>query len=300
VTSGHGQVGHAPNFSGARYAGHGRFLLAVDAGPDAVGHFLWPGGVPHGVQLAAHGHEVLLSGMSMDALQAMRTEYGQWLANHMMAVDETAVAELAQHTPAHGAAAPGHVDVHPDQKAAEWAQHLVTSLCSGTHQVADVVELASLVAETAGAEVAFLAAADALLGPIGAVALVVEIVFEVVEAFGTGRELCKKEGFCYGVLWQVLGDGNHDKQFLDWPPDTAEQRRESFLEGVAEGRAKANDARVRGTIQVELARYLLHGSSREFAAIYVINEMWARVRENEIANKDLPYPAPSNDEPIMR
>jgi hypothetical protein len=296
---GHRQVGQAPHFTAARYAGQGRFLIAV-AGttPDGVGHFLWPGGVPHGVQVAAHGsHEVLLSGMSMEALQSMRAEYSQWLAGQMMAIDESAVAELGQQT--HGTAAAGHPDVHPDQRTSEWAQHLVAGIASGTHQVADVAEILGLVSEAAGAEVAFLAAAEAVLGPVGYVAMLVEIVIEVVEAFGTGRELCKREGFCYGVMWQVLGEGDHHKQFLDWPPDTADQRREAFFEGVAEGRAKGNDANVRGTVLVELARYQLHGSAPNFAALYVLNELWTRVRENEIANKDLTYPAPSDDQPLI-
>jgi hypothetical protein len=76
--------------------------------------------------------------------------------------------------------------------------------------------------------------------------------------------------------------------------DSAEELRESFYEGVASGRAKANDATVHNRVMLLVAYYQARGDELSAAQNRVLNDLWHHVRESDAGRDFLSWPQPQS------
>jgi peptidoglycan hydrolase-like protein with peptidoglycan-binding domain len=181
------------------------------------------------------------------------------------------------------------IDVEMDENAVvEWVHRAL----DGAHYIADtaeVVEAFKPIVEGLSAE-----AGVSVAAVVGEIAGTIVVLWAVVHAFGTGTRLQEQEGFCYGVMWETFDMPNGDKAFLPWAPDTAEELREAFYDGVGQGREKAKDIKVHNGIMIAVGYYMAKGSDKEWSQRYAINDLWRKVRETDIANKTLTWPKPED------
>ena len=90
--------------------------------------------------------------------------------------------------------------------------------------------------------------------PLGYVATIAITVLELHKAFTTGRRLMRKKGFCYAVLWAALGVPDKPVKIEAWAPDTADERRAAWEEGLQDGRETfKKDIKLHNQILLRLA-----------------------------------------------
>ena len=283
----------------------------------AVGGFLWPGGVPAGVNIVplvvveepSQIGQFELTGLTIDALQSMEPTIANRIEQEsVMTADPSDAQDSPKSTepdfPAGDppAGAPG-VDVKMDESAlAEY----VHSQLEATSYIGDPTEVAGIFA----AEGSVLASVAEILGPAGAIADTIIVLWAVVRAFGTGTRLQEQEGFCYGVMWETFGLPNGKKAFVDWAGDSAADLSQAFFDGVAEGREKAQDVKVHNAIMLDVAYYMATGPGVDAPLVVkatygsgdrlgagqelVLNELWKKIRENDLGRDWLNWPDPQD------
>jgi hypothetical protein len=270
----------------------------------AVG-YLWSGGVPDGVQITADAPEKIhLRGLSIDALQTMPPE----VANRISADVLTADPPGGQSGDPSSGGQPGPTDVHVEmdettkQQIAEWTERAL----HGEHALASTVEvteyLSEAVAHLSGPASRAALVSEAVgevmtvLGPVSDVLFIIWVGFEVVDAFKAERRQEKMQGSVYGVMWQALDQPDRLPQFIDGITFSAEELREAFQEGVAEGRAKASDPVVRNQIILAVATLgVTSGLGDFYAATEVLSQLWRANREHSPGDRDtdkLQWPQP--------
>jgi hypothetical protein len=192
----------------------------------------------------------------------------------------------------HASGAGPDVAVHMDESQFKEAVHL---WLEGAHYLGDSAEVLGYLAQAAGAgeESAVVLLGEAL-GPVGAIASTIVVLWATVHAFGTGRRLQEQEGFCYGVMWEVCGKPNCHKGFIDWFDDSAEELHDSFYEGVAAGREKGSWPSVHNRILLAVAYYQANGDDLETARSRVLNDLWHHVRETDQGRDYLIWPDPES------
>jgi hypothetical protein len=288
----------------------GGFVLAFneDPGVDAIGKFLWPSGVPSGVAIADEGSAKFhLTGLSIDALQSMQTD-----AANRISEASVLTAEPSDPSGAHGGTPPaGHAPrVEMDETTRARVIEVTKEILDGGHVFHTAAEMEEFIARSvenvadeggAVADVAgdFAAAAETVAevaGPIAAVALVVWVGFEVVEAFTSEKRLEEQQGFAYGVMWEALGEPDHIPKFVDGITYSADEHREAFMSGVSQGREKGRDPKTKGRIQLAVA---VLGSQSGFGDYYaageILSDLWRHGREHSPGDSDtdtIPWPAP--------
>jgi hypothetical protein len=189
-----------------------------------------------------------------------------------------------------GSGARPEVGVHMDESQ---FKEYVRQWLEGAHYLGDSAEVLGYLAQWFGAgEESALVVFGEALGPVGAIASTVVVLWTTVHAFGTGRRLQEQEGFCYGVVWEVAGHVNGDKHFIDWFNDTAEELHESFYEGVAAGREKGAWPSVHNRVVLATAYYQAHGDDLETARTRVLNDLWQHIRETDSGRDNLIWPTP--------
>src|SRR5436190_5386658 len=217
---------------------------------DQARQFLWPNGVPDGVQVVADEPEKIhLHGLSIEAVQSMTPEVSGRITPSVLTSDPAGDPTTARHGDPTGAPDATRVDVELDEttkaRIAEWTEHVL----HGGHALASTAEVTEYLAEAvshltgSAGRAAVMAEAvgtvTAVLGPISDALFVIWAGYQVVDAFMSEKRLEKQQGFVYGVMWQALDEPNHLPQFVDGITYSADEHRDAFLEGVAEGRAKA-------------------------------------------------------------
>ena len=263
----------------------------------AAGTFLWPAGVPAGVQIVplvvvqepAPIGQFEITGLTLDALSSMEPQVANWIAQESVLTtdpsDGGGSAGSAQSDPG---PAPG-VSAPMDENALVEYVHNQLESTEKIGAVADVVEIFA-------AEGGTLAAVSGILGPVGTIASTIIMLWAVVDAFGTGRRLREQEGFCYGVMWQTFGLPDADKVFQPWAGDSADDLRQAFFAGVAEGREKADDPKVHNAILMDVAYYRATINGDDWSAQQnVINDLWKQTRETDLAKDWLSWPKPDDD-----
>jgi hypothetical protein len=177
----------------------------------------------------------------------------------------------------------------------------IHAVLEGEHYVGDTAEVLGYLALAGGAEAEglFVAVMEGM-GVVGMVAAGALVLWEVVHAFGTGERLEEQEGFCYGVMWQAFGMPNETKQFLDWAPSTADELHDAFYEGVDEGRGKAADTVLHNKVMLAVSYYQAKGSDLSWSQFYVLNDLWKKVHETEVASKILQWPKPEDMQPLIQ
>jgi hypothetical protein len=266
-----------------------RFAWNRDVQVNEVGPLLFEGGTPSGVDITKEASGAfLVSGMTNEMLydQRMRREI---VPKVMNAPDGKPPITGKPMPEGH---APG-VDVKMDENAVlEW----VHGSLEGTHYIAGVAEVVEIFHTPAG--LAAVAGAS-LAGVVGGIASYIIMLWAVVRAFATGRRLQEQEGFCYGVMWETSNKPNGDKAFLAWAPDSAEDLREAFYNGVRQGRKKAQDIKVHNRVKIAVGYYMVSkGSNEDWAQFYVLNDLWKEVRETDKAGATLTWPDPEDMRPL--
>jgi hypothetical protein len=188
------------------------------------------------------------------------------------------------------------VAVHMDENDFKEAVHL---WLEGTHYLGDSAEVLGYLAEAAGAseESAVVLFGEAL-GPVGAIASTILVLWETVHAFGTGLRLQEQQGFCYGVMWEVCELPNGEKGFVDHFDDSAADLHDAFYEGVAAGREKGGWPSVHNRVILAVAYYQANGDDLEAARSRVLNDLWHNVRENDLGRDYLLWPTPESMQPF--
>lgn len=181
-------------------------------------------------------------------------------------------------------------DVHMDESQ---FKEFIHAWVESEHYLGDTAEILGVMAQIGGAgEGSALVWLGEALGPVGTIASTIVVLWATAHAFGTGRRLQEQEGFCYGVMWQVCGYADQPKGFIDWFDDSADELRESFYDGVAQGREKASAANVHNGVMLAITYYQASGHDLEAARGMVLNDMWHRIRETDLGRDYLTWPAP--------
>jgi len=290
-------------------ADSGGYLLTFDGEIDrkALGLWLWPDGLPAGVELSARSATTFhLSGLSSEAYQTMNSDVAG-----MMAQAGVITAEPVDPS---GAPDPGtpldafDVTVMDETAKRELEEHINTWL-EGAHEIASVSEVTVYLAQ-AGAHLARGTAAagslegaalgaevaSGVLAPLGGVALVVWSGFQVIDAFRGERRREELQGFVYGVMWQALDEPDHLPKFAPGLTYSAEEHQEAFVSGVRRGREKGSDPKVRNRIILVVAVMGERtGFGSMWAAQQVLSEIWRDNREHAPGDSDdalLMWPKP--------
>jgi hypothetical protein len=269
----------------------GGYLLTFDGAIDreAVGRWLWPGGVPAGVELESRSTTTFfLSGLSWDAYQAMDPGVAGMIAEAGVITAEP-YDPTATHAGEPTATPPVGVI---DEKLKKEIESHIEEWLDGTHRIASTAEVVEYLtwagAHIAGdapaavsvAEVVELVAAD-ILAPLGGLALVIWSGFQVIEAFKSERRGEELQGFVYGVMWEAMDEPDHLPQFAPGMTYSAEEHKEAFESGLKRGREKARDSKVRNRIIITVAVMgEKSGFGEMWAAQQVLSEIWRENREH--------------------
>jgi hypothetical protein len=283
-------------------ADFGGYLLTFDREIDreALGLWLWPRGMPAGVELVARNATTFhLSGLSSEAYQTINSDVAG-----MIARAGVITAEPVNPSGAPDSDSPldaSDVTVIDEAAKRELEEH-INEWLEGAHEIASVSEVTAYLAQ-AGAHLARGSTAagalegaalgaevvSGLLAPLGGVAFVVWSGFEVVDAFRADRRREELQGFVYGVMWQALDEPDHLPKFAPGITYSAEELEEAFVSGVRRGREKGSDPKVRNRIILVVAVMGERtGFGSMWAAQQVLSEIWRQNREHAPGDSDKP------------
>lgn len=288
----------------------GGYRLVFDGQVDAtaVGTWLWPDGVPAGVQLSsAASTEVHLGGLNREAYESMRSDVAGMIA-------EAGVITAEPYEPPAGGTgtgtdAPSGVNVEMDKDAQRELEEKIKHWLEGAHEIGAVTEVtASLVqagahlshgtAAAGAVESAAVAAefAAGVLGTVGSVAFIAWVGFEVVDTFRGEKRREETQGYVYGLMWEALGEPDHLPAFAPGITYSAEEHEEAFRSGVRKGRDKASEVKVKNHIMVSVGVLAARtGFGETWAAQQVLSEIWRQNRERAPGEGDddlLNWPKP--------
>ena len=155
-----------------------------------------------------------------------------------------------------------------------------TSRRAGAHLAGDTATAVS------AAEIVEFVAAD-ILAPLGGLALVIWSGFQVIDAFKSERRMEELQGFVYGVMWEAMNEPDHLPKFAPGMTYSAEEHEEAFVSGVARGREKARDPKVRNRIIIAVAiKSQQTGFGDLWAGQQVLSEIWRANREHTPGDTD--------------
>jgi hypothetical protein len=139
-------------------------------------------------------------------------------------------------------------------------------------------------AAEAGGE-GILAATAPWVAGIGHVAMIAMVIMELHTAFGTGERVEAQSGFVYGLMWEVTGhvdvdrDQNPMTAFQPHGWDSADDLRGAWNQGVAEGREMARDPKVHEAIGAAIRYEHDHETKASVASPEqkIMNMIWEKV-----------------------
>jgi hypothetical protein len=280
----------------------GGYLLTFDGSIDAdeVGRWLWPNGVPAGVQLTARSAtEFLLTGLTSDAFHSMNADVQGMIAQAGVITAEPYEPKPTQDTDVQ----PSDVEVVDEAAKREIEEYVKHSL-EGGHEIGSVAEVVHIFAESpltkaAGTGSRAAAAASVALeslSVVGDIFLIVWVGFQVVDAFKSERRREELQGFVYGVMWQALDEPDQLPEFAPGITYSAEEHKEAFVSGVQRGREKARDPKIRNWIIINVAAMSEQtGFGPLWAAQQVLSGIWRANRERAPGETDqdlLAWPKP--------
>jgi outer membrane protein OmpA-like peptidoglycan-associated protein len=171
---------------------------------------------------------------------------------------------------------PPPVKVKMDEsQAREWIKRAL----DGAHAIGSVSEVLGIFGSLPAGSAVALAAEIAV--PVGYVALMAFVAIELWEAFTTGTRIQREKGFCFGIMWAALGMPDQPKNFQAWAPNTADELREAWQEGVAQGRKKfAEDIQLHNYVLLRIAYERLQKAPEPEAK--VLNLIWEEVRGDDL------------------
>jgi len=97
----------------------------------------------------------------------------------------------------------------------------------------------------------------------------------------------EQQGFVYGVMWEAMNERDHLPRIAPGMTYTAEEHEEAFVSGVARGREKARDPKVRNRIIIAVAiKSQQTGFGDLWAGQQVLSEIWRANREHTPGDGD--------------
>jgi hypothetical protein len=245
----------------------------------AVGAYIWPGGVPHGVTITAGlvitephpSGDFTIAGVTMDALQTMDPWWSSYFSQaSVMSADEPA----PEHPHPAGSSGAGPL---PGADEHERAERLKEHILDGAHGVFTVGEIVGMFAEEESA----VALVGEVAGGFGDVLAVAVVLYATWHAFGEGLRDEENRGAMFGLVWQVIGHPdqepqyNEDDTFAKLPWDSFEEMTKAFHDGVSTGRGMAGDAKTHNRVAAAIAWIMYqNGYDENTAASLVLNEIW--------------------------
>lgn len=102
--------------------------------------------------------------------------------------------------------------------------------------------------------VAVLEVVSKVVSVFGDLALILLTAYELIKAFEGEKEGEHQFGFLYGIMWQALGEPDHIRVYNSRGTYyTAEELRDAFVDGVAEGRKKGAETEIRHAVWLMVA-----------------------------------------------
>jgi hypothetical protein len=132
---------------------------------------------------------------------------------------------------------------------------------------------------------------EAALGPPEALASELAEAPPDAHSSRPGLWLQEKEGFCYGLLWEVSGGYDFQKAFAGTPDDSAEHLGEAFYAGVAVGRHRGAWPSVRNRVLLLVGYRMAHGDLSSAGYEWLLNVMWHSL---DNTSRDLSWPKPED------
>lgn len=312
--------------------GAGRFALDFETDPsvEAATVLVFPQGAPRGVTVSLYGpRQILFEHITTDSLRSMPN----WLANAFSQAGQGYDDDPKQHATKLQPAGAHHGKPHPeiDIDTPEGLKKWIELYLHAVHVVGDAAELAEFFAKAAeniaykravaevGVEAAegvgwggagvgevmqfhraaaiaeVLEVVGVALRIVGDVALIIWVGYQVIEAFKSEKEGEKQFGYLYGVMWEALGEPDHVRVYKN-PGITysADELREAFVKGVAEGREKGKEAEIRNAINVWVGMVSARTGLGVWAAAHeVITEMYNKSQRFKARNQlewSTPFP----------
>jgi hypothetical protein len=307
--------------------GNHRFALDFDTDPgvEAAAALVFPKGTPRGVIVSAYGpHVILFEHITSDSLQSMPAWLSRAFIQASQGIDNTPEQPSAARQPArpHGKPHP-EIDIDTPEGLKKWAElslHVLHAAGDVSELLVDMAKIAENIAYTravaevgvgavegvewGGAGVAEVmkfhrvaAIAEVVeviagvLSVVGDIALIIWVGYQLIEAIKAEKENEREFGYLYGLMWQALDEPDHIRAY-DEPGITynAEELREAFVEGVAEGRKKGQETELRNAIQLWVASSALESGLGVWATAHtVITEIYSRKAKTR---GELEWPTP--------
>jgi hypothetical protein len=251
-------------------------LKATDA--SAVERTLWPNGTPPGVSVAVHSVNeqdqvgtFLIVGLTSAASQTMERSWANWMAQTQMFPEEPAsTGQQPEPQPQPSVAADGAMT--PEESESAWT----TFFNEGVHTV---LEFASWFAKEGGE---FATVYEGFAGPMGYAMMLYDLFSNTIEAFQEEMRGQKRNGFLFGLVWQVIGMSDVAPTMMDElapTPDmfSFEEHAAAFNDGVKEGRSRGeSDAVLHNSIAARIAyRMVREHSAENWAAQETLTELAA-------------------------
>ena len=196
------------------------------------------------------------------------------------------------------------LDEPTKSRIAEWVEHAL----KGTHYIHSAAEVVEMLADatahvtgSGGSAAAVASGAEVVavfLEPAIPFVVAYETGHEIITAFGSGKRMEHAQGFVYGVMWQAMGEPDHLPSFdgifrLGTSPD---ELRQAFMQGVARGRAKAQDPTIRNRILLAVSSLgVTSGKGAPYAAQILLSQLWRSTRERSPADSEsdtIAWPVP--------
>jgi hypothetical protein len=227
----------------------------------------------------------------------IRRDGAAWASGNELLRQSAQTASPADLAPVAKGAPRTDIDVVMDETTgahiAEWTVHTL----EGAHVLASTAEVTEFLSEAtahlaghAGKAAALARGAGIVsksLGAVGAISLIASSAYHVVRAFTLAKRSPHQQGFVYGVMWQALDEPDHLPAFVDRFSYSADELREAFKQGVAEGRVKGQDPRVRNQIILAVAALGLNSGMGDFyAANKILSQLWRSIREPSPGDSD--------------
>jgi hypothetical protein len=304
--------------------GRGRFALDFDTDPGvaAAAAFVFPRGIPHGVTVSVYGpRQILFEHITLDSLTSMPDWLSTAFSQAGQGYEDDPKQRPAARPPVRGKPHP-EIDIDTPEELHTWVEEVL----HGVHvvgAVAELIEYLTLIGEniaytravaTVGAavveatewggagalKVTKLHHAGRIAGVIvkgaiaaGHIALIFWVGYKLIGAFESEKEGPRRLGYLYGVMWQALDEPDHIPVF-DTPGMTysAEELREAFVEGVAEGRKKGQETKIREGIKLWVASLAVESGLGEWAAAHIVITELSSKSQKRKPRYQLQWPTP--------
>ena len=121
------------------------------------------------------------------------------------------------------------------------------------------------------------------------------MAYELIKAFKGEKQGEHQFGFLYGLMWQALDEPDHIRVYNSRGTYyTAEELRDAFVDGVAEGRTKGKETELRNAIRLMVASSMVGSGLGAWAAAHQvitdIDDKWHKTKSRNQLDWPTPFP----------